>query len=124
MTDFRLPSLGADMDEGTLLEWRVAPGQAVKKGDIVAVVDTSKAAIDVEVWVDGTVRELLTKVGEKIPVGTVMARLLVPGEQVVEIPPAPVAPAVRVVRAAAPATLPLAAPAESGPAARRPARAR
>ena len=120
MTDFRLPSLGADMDEGTLLEWRVAPGQAVKKGDIVAVVDTSKAAIDVEVWVDGTVRELLTKVGEKIPVGTVMARLLVPGEQVVEIPPAPVAPAVRVVRAAAPATLPLAAPAESGPAARRP----
>lgn len=92
MTDFKLPSLGADMDEGTLLEWRVAPGQAVKKGDIVAVVDTSKAAIDVEVWIDGTVQELLTKVGERIPVGTVMARLLVPGEAAAAAPSAPPAP--------------------------------
>jgi len=98
MTDFKLPSLGADMDEGTLLEWRVVPGQRVKKGDIVAVVDTSKAAIDVEVWSDATVQELITKVGERIPVGTVMARLLVPGE-------------------AEPA--PRAAPAEVRPAARR-----
>ncbi len=80
MIDFKLPSLGADMDQGTLLEWRVAPGQAVKKGDVVAVVDTSKAAIDVEVWVDGTVQQLLTEVGETVPVGTVMARLLAPGE--------------------------------------------
>jgi len=35
MIEFRLPSLGADMDEGKLLEWRVVPGQAVKKGDVV-----------------------------------------------------------------------------------------
>ncbi len=118
MTDFKLPSLGADMDEGTLLEWRVAPGQAVKKGDIVAVVDTSKAAIDVEVWVDGTVQELITKVGERIPVGTVMARLLVPGEAAVVGPAAPVvAPAARVMPAAAPAIPPRAAPAEAANAA-------
>ena len=80
MIDFKLPSLGADMDQGTLLEWRVVPGQAVKKGDVVAVVDTSKAAIDVEVWVDGIVQQLLTEVGQTVPVGTVMARLLAPGE--------------------------------------------
>ncbi len=120
MTDFKLPSLGADMDEGTLLEWRVAPGQAVKKGDIVAVVDTSKAAIDVEVWVDGTVQELITKVGERIPVGTVMARLLVPGEAAAAPPMAVAAPASRVVPAATPAVPPQAAPAKVGPAARRP----
>jgi pyruvate dehydrogenase E2 component (dihydrolipoamide acetyltransferase) len=123
MTDFKLPSLGADMDEGTLLEWRVAPGQAVKKGDIVAVVDTSKAAIDVEVWIDGTVQELLTKVGERIPVGTVMARLLVPGEAAAaapSVPPAPVAAAVApVVPAAEPATPPRAERAGIGPEARR-----
>lgn len=94
MTDFKLPSLGADMDEGTLLEWRVAPGQRVKKGDIVAVVDTSKAAIDVEVWADATVQELITKVGERIPVGTVMARLLVSGEAA-PVAPAEVRPAAR-----------------------------
>ncbi|HVO08451.1 MAG TPA: biotin/lipoyl-containing protein, partial [Burkholderiaceae bacterium] len=60
MIEFRLPSLGSDMDRGTLLQWRVEPGQAVKKGDVVAVVDTSKAAVDVEIWVDGTVHRLLT----------------------------------------------------------------
>jgi pyruvate dehydrogenase E2 component (dihydrolipoamide acetyltransferase) len=78
--EFRLPSLGADMDEGTLLLWNVAPGQAVKKGDVIAVVDTSKAAIDVECWHDGVVHRLVTEPGQTIPVGTVMALLLAPGE--------------------------------------------
>ncbi len=75
MIAFRLPSLGADMDKGTLLEWCVRPGDAVKKGDVVAVVDTTKAAIDVECWHDGTVEELLVEPGAEIPVGTVMAVL-------------------------------------------------
>jgi pyruvate dehydrogenase E2 component (dihydrolipoamide acetyltransferase) len=80
MIEFRLPSLGSDMDEGKLVEWLVRPGQAVKKGDVVAVVDTSKAAVDVEIWVDGTVQRLLTEIGQTVPVGTVMATLLAPGE--------------------------------------------
>jgi pyruvate dehydrogenase E2 component (dihydrolipoamide acetyltransferase) len=80
MIEFRLPSLGSDMDEGKLVEWRVRPGQAVHKGDVVAVVDTSKAAVDVEIWVEGTVQQLLTEIGQTIPVGTVMATLLAPGE--------------------------------------------
>ena len=80
MIEFRLPSLGADMDRGTLLQWRVEVGQTVKKGDIVAVVDTSKAAVDLEIWVDGTVHRLLTTVGETIPVGAPMALVLAPGE--------------------------------------------
>ena len=80
MIEFRLPSLGAEMDEGTLIEWKVKPGDAVKKGDVVAVVDTSKSAIDVEIWVPGTVWELAIEPGDKVPVGTVIARLLEPGE--------------------------------------------
>jgi hypothetical protein len=48
MIEFKLPSLGADMDEGKLLEWKVSPGDTVKKGQVVAIVDTSKAAVDVE----------------------------------------------------------------------------
>ncbi|MGB3429352.1 MAG: biotin/lipoyl-containing protein, partial [Burkholderiaceae bacterium] len=75
MIAFRLPSLGADMDKATLLEWHVGPGDHVKKGDIVAVVDTTKAAIDVECWHDGTVEALLVEPGVEIPVGTVMAVL-------------------------------------------------
>jgi pyruvate dehydrogenase E2 component (dihydrolipoamide acetyltransferase) len=91
--EFKLPSLGSDMDEGTLLAWNVGPGQAVKKGDVIAVVDTTKAAIDVECWHDGVVDRLVTRVGEKIPIGTVMAWLRAPGEvapePVVSMPPAP-----------------------------------
>jgi len=75
MSEFKLPSLGADMDEGTLLTWNIKPGDRVSRGQVVAVVDTTKAAIDVEIWRDGIVNELLVKVGEKIPVGTVMATL-------------------------------------------------
>ncbi len=80
MIEFKLPSLGAEMDEGTLIEWKVKPGDTVKKGDVVAVVDTSKSAIDVEIWEPGTVWELAIEPGDKVPVGTVIARLLEPGE--------------------------------------------
>lgn len=80
MFEFRLPSLGADMDEGKLLEWLVHPGDQVKKGQVVAIVDTSKAAVDVEIWQDGTVQELLVEPGTRMAVGTVMATLLEPGE--------------------------------------------
>ncbi|MDT3737348.1 MAG: dihydrolipoamide acetyltransferase family protein [Denitratisoma sp.] len=80
MIEFKLPSLGADMDEGKLLEWKVRPGDTVKKGQVVAIVDTSKAAVDVESWSEGTVFELLIEPGETVPVGTVMATLLEAGE--------------------------------------------
>jgi pyruvate dehydrogenase E2 component (dihydrolipoamide acetyltransferase) len=75
MPDFRMPSLGADMDSGVLLEWRVGPGDPVKRGDIVALVDTSKAEIEIEVFEDGVVQELLVPVGRRVPVGTVIARI-------------------------------------------------
>jgi pyruvate dehydrogenase E2 component (dihydrolipoamide acetyltransferase) len=80
MIAFRLPSLGADMDKGTLLEWLVRPGDPVKKGDVVAIVDTTKAAIDLECWHDGVVDTLLLEPGTEIPVGTLMAVLRESGE--------------------------------------------
>lgn len=80
MIAFRLPSLGADMDKGTLLEWLVRPGDPVKKGDVIAIVDTTKAAIDLECWHDGVVDTLLLEPGTEIPVGTLMAVLRESGE--------------------------------------------
>ncbi len=88
MIRFELPSLGADMDEGTLLEWKVAPGDEVSRGQVIAVVDTSKAAVDIEIWHPGVIAELLVEPGEKIPVGTPMATVLEPGEAA----PAPARP--------------------------------
>ena len=80
MIDFKLPSLGADMDEGTLLEWRIKPGDTVRRGQVIAVVDTAKAAVEVECWQDGEVFELLIEPGAKVPVGTPIASLLETGE--------------------------------------------
>jgi pyruvate dehydrogenase E2 component (dihydrolipoamide acetyltransferase) len=78
MAEFTMPSLGADMDAGTLVEWLVAPGDVVERGQIVAVVETQKGAIDVEIFEPGEILELVTPVGEKVPVGTTLA--LVRGE--------------------------------------------
>jgi pyruvate dehydrogenase E2 component (dihydrolipoamide acetyltransferase) len=72
-TAFRMPSLGADMESGVLLEWLVRPGDIVRKGDIVAVVDTSKAAVEVECFTDGVVDSLLIEPGTRVPVGEVLA---------------------------------------------------
>ncbi|WP_309500552.1 biotin/lipoyl-containing protein, partial [Streptomyces shenzhenensis] len=73
MTEFTMPSLGADMDEGLLQEWLVAPGDQVRKGDVVAVVETDKAAIEVECFESGTVGRLLVPAGTRVPVGTPLA---------------------------------------------------
>lgn len=73
MIEFLMPSLGADMEAGTLVEWRKKPGDTVKRGDIIAEVETQKGLIEIEVFDEGIIGELLIKEGAKIPVGTVMA---------------------------------------------------
>jgi pyruvate dehydrogenase E2 component (dihydrolipoamide acetyltransferase) len=87
MIEFKLPSLGADMDKGTLLQWNIQPGDTVKRGQVVAVVDTSKAAVDVESWQEGVVFELLVQPGETVAVGTVLATLLEAGETAETVKP-------------------------------------
>jgi pyruvate dehydrogenase E2 component (dihydrolipoamide acetyltransferase) len=68
-----MPSLGADMEAGTLSEWKIKAGDPVKRGDIVAVVETEKADIDVEIYATGTVKQLLVQPGTKVPVGAPLA---------------------------------------------------
>jgi pyruvate dehydrogenase E2 component (dihydrolipoamide acetyltransferase) len=104
-----MPSLGADMEAGTLVEWQIQPGQEVKRGQVVAVVETQKGAVDVEIWDDGTVEQLIVQRGQKVPVGAVLALLRAPGEAPGAAPIATTAP---VSAAPAPAA---AAPAVSAP---------
>jgi pyruvate dehydrogenase E2 component (dihydrolipoamide acetyltransferase) len=91
MVDFTMPSLGADMEAATLVEWLVEPGARVHKGDIVAVVETDKGAIDVEIFQEGTVEELLVQPVARVAVGAPLARLRVEGETEAE-PEAEAAP--------------------------------
>ena len=75
MGEFRMPSLGADMDVGTIVEWLVKPGDAVRRGQIVAVVDTAKAAIEIEAFEEGVVTEILVGTGVQVAVGTPLAMI-------------------------------------------------
>jgi pyruvate dehydrogenase E2 component (dihydrolipoamide acetyltransferase) len=101
MSDFLMPALGADMEAGTVVEWLVKPGDRVQKGDVVAVVETEKGAIEVEIFDEGVVAEIVVSVGVKAPVGALLARI---GERAPAEarPPAPPAVAPRVVPSAAP----------------------
>ncbi|KJF22613.1 2-oxo acid dehydrogenase subunit E2 [Rhodococcus sp. AD45-ID] len=89
MFDFVLPSLGSDMEEGTLTDWLVKPGEEVERGQAVATVDTVKAAVDVEIWQKGTIYQLLIEPGTTVSVGTAMATLLAPGESAPDTAPEP-----------------------------------
>lgn len=80
MVDFKMPSLGADMEDGTLTEWRVKTGERVKRGDIIAEVETQKGVIEIEIFEEGVVEELLIQPGQKVKVGTVVARIRTEGE--------------------------------------------
>jgi pyruvate dehydrogenase E2 component (dihydrolipoamide acetyltransferase) len=93
---FAMPSLGADMDRGTVVEWRVAPGDHVEKGDSVAEVETEKSNVEVEVFESGVIEELLVPAGVEVEVGTPLATVAptagAPGRPAEERPAA--APAV------------------------------
>ncbi len=91
---FQMPSLGADMEDGTLVEWLVNPGETVHRGDIVAVVETQKGAIEIEIFEDGIVQSLDADLGSKLPVGAPLATILAEGEAPPSAPVAPVIPAV------------------------------
>ncbi|MFG6159226.1 dihydrolipoamide acetyltransferase family protein [Halomonas sp. 1390] len=107
MSEFRMPSLGADMEHGTLVEWNIRPGDRVERGQIVCVVETQKGAIDVEVWESGTVERLVVEEGQQVPVGEVLAVIHSEGEEKAEgKEAAPTAPAGRPTPAASPPPAP------------------
>ncbi len=107
-----MPSLGADMEAGTLIEWLKGPGEAVRRGDVIAVVETQKGAIEIEVFETGVLDRQLVQPGATVPVGTPMAVIRAPGAQPAPAAPPPAAPL------AAP---PIAAPAIAAPALKPPA---
>ena len=109
-----MPSLGADMEAGTLVEWLKQPGDVVAKGDVVAVVETQKGAIEVEIFQAGTIERLLVTPGTEVPVGTPLAVIRMPGEAAAELPTVAPAPPPR----AAPAPVPVVAAAPVAPASR------
>ncbi|HEX6135536.1 MAG TPA: dihydrolipoamide acetyltransferase family protein [Longimicrobiales bacterium] len=114
MSEYRMPSLGADMKDGLLVEWYVQPGSALHRGQVIALVDTHKGAIEIEVFEDGVLEEILVPPGERVPVGAVMARIA-SGTDAAVAASAPAAAAAERATSAAPTAEPAAPPVAAGP---------
>lgn len=86
MADFVMPKLGADMSAGTLVAWHKKPGDVVRRGEVIAEVETDKGVIDVEVFTNCTIVRLVIQPGQQVPVGTVLATLREEGTAVEALP--------------------------------------
>lgn len=72
MIEFKLPALGENIEQGDLVRLMIAPGAAVSEGQTVMELETDKAVVEVPSSVNGTVKEILVKEGDKIKVGQVV----------------------------------------------------
>lgn len=109
MAEFLMPRLGADMSVGKVVEWLKRPGERIKRGDIIAVIETDKSNVDVESFVDGVLEKILVEPSDdRLPVGTPLAliRTADGAGPAAPIPAPAVPPAAVPVVAAAPSAAP------------------
>jgi pyruvate dehydrogenase E2 component (dihydrolipoamide acetyltransferase) len=81
-TRLDVPQLGLTMETGTILQWLKAEGDSVEKGKPVVVIQTDKVEYEVEAPVAGTLLKIAAKEGAELPVGSLMAVIGQPGEDV------------------------------------------
>lgn len=93
-----MPSMGADMTEGTVAKWIKKEGDAVKRGEKLAEIETDKTVVEMEAYADGTLVKIVVPEGRKVPVGQLIAWLGQSGEKLPEesgAPAGPIGPAAR-----------------------------
>jgi pyruvate dehydrogenase E2 component (dihydrolipoamide acetyltransferase) len=76
-----MPQLGLTMTEGSVNAWLMKAGDRVHKGNMLFVVSTDKADMEVESLDEGTLSEIVVQPGKVVPVGTVIAYLTQPGDE-------------------------------------------
>lgn len=105
MAEFRMPSLGADMEAGTLVEWLVKPGATLRRGDVIAVVETQKGAIEIENFDEGVFEGPMVNPGTRVAVGTPIAIVRRHGDEPAAVAASAAAPpALEIPRREAPAS--------------------
>lgn len=98
-----MPKLGLTMTEGKVASWELAEGQRFEGGAVVAVIEGEKTAFDLEAPAGGTLTRILIPVSETVPVGTLLARWQLDGDEAGAAETAAEAPASAPRAAAAPA---------------------
>ena len=86
-----MPKLGFDMAEGTLVRWIKKAGEPVKKGEVLAEIETDKATVEVESTASGVVRRLIVEEGAVVPVGKPIAVVGTAEEKIDEVVASPTA---------------------------------
>ena len=80
--ELKVPTLGMDMEEATIVRWLVEEGTEVEKGDPVLEIDTDKTSFEIEAPAGGFIRGLRGEKGETLPVGSTLAYVTAPGEEI------------------------------------------
>jgi pyruvate dehydrogenase E2 component (dihydrolipoyllysine-residue acetyltransferase) len=81
MAELIMPKMGDAMTEGKVVRWYKQPGDAVKKGEAVAEIETDKVNLDLEAESDGKLGAHAAKEGDMVPIGGLLANILAPGEE-------------------------------------------
>jgi pyruvate dehydrogenase E2 component (dihydrolipoamide acetyltransferase) len=104
-----MEALSPTMEEGRLVKWNKNEGDAVKNGDVLAEVETDKAVMELVARGDGVLRKRLANEGDASPVGTLLAVIAAPDENIDSIigSAAPAAPAAAAPAAASAAPTPV-----------------
>lgn len=74
-TAISMPKLGMTMEEGTVVEWPLGPGEPVEKGDTVLVIESEKAEVEIESPASGVFRHTYIDVGETVPCGSLLGAI-------------------------------------------------
>jgi pyruvate dehydrogenase E2 component (dihydrolipoamide acetyltransferase) len=114
----RMPKLSDTMEEGRLIAWRKRVGDPVKRGEVLAEIETDKADMEFESYTEGVVAQIVVEAGATVPVGTLIAVLRLPGESEDAVIAAPAEQPVAAPAAAKPAAKPTPAAPAAAPAAK------
>ena len=73
ISEVTMPSMGADMTEGTIVKWLKKEGDDVKRGDKLAEIETDKTVVEMECYNDGILKKIIVNEGQAVPVGDLIA---------------------------------------------------
>ena len=81
--EITMPSMGADMTEGTIVKWLKNEGDKVSKGDKLAEIETDKTVVEMEAYNEGFLRKITSSEGSVVKVGKIIGYI---GEMDEEVP--------------------------------------
>ena len=84
ISEVTMPSMGADMTEGTIVKWLKNEGDEVKRGDKLAEIETDKTVVEMECYNDGILKKIIVQEGQAVPVGDLIAYIGDAGDEVPE----------------------------------------